>query len=358
MKPLGNAQRREALAALGLDDEALQIYERLLVQPNLAAGDLIRSCGIGKARVAPLLRHLESKGLVSRSPERVPRYRATPPDLGIGALVARRQSELQTALSLAEHLATKRPPDDAAEPDELSVELVTGRDALLRVISQSYGSAKREILEMDRPPYLNTDEQHDEMRTQVFARGVGFRTIVDTGALKLPGRIAHIRESVRAGEETRILDDVPIKAAIIDRRMALVPLHLKCASVSGLILRPSLLLDLLCAHFDLLWQQAAPFGKNGSDGAASVVDEDEFAQLVVLLANGNADKVIWQRLRLSQRTFERRLAALQEKLGAKTRFEAGWKAAVHLLRLDERRASRQAPSSAPKPGRGQGPEEG
>lgn len=349
MKLFGNTRREEALAALGLEEKALQIYELLLAQQNLAAADLAHGCKIDKASIGPLLKNLESKGLVSRSPERVPRYRAAPPDLGIGALVARRQSELQTALTLAEHLAARRLSVEPAESDELSVELITGREALLRVISQSYDSAKREILEMDRPPYLNTVDEHDEMRAGIFARGVSFRTIVATAALKLPGRIAHVHESVRAGEETRILDDVPIKAAIIDRRMALVPLHLKSARVCGLILRPSLLLDVLCAHFDLLWQQAVPFEGGHEEGARSILDYGEFAQLVSMLASGHADKAIWQRLHLSQRTFERRLALLQERLGARTRFEAGWKAAVNTLRLREPRAECLPAAPMPKP---------
>lgn len=351
MNPLGNAQRKEALSAIGLDENELQIYELLLAQPNLVASDVAEVCGVGNARAMQLLRSLELNGLVSRSPERVPRYRAAPPDLGIGALVAKRQSELQTALTLAEQLATRRPSSKTTDSGELTVELITGREALVRVISQSYDSAKHEILEMDRPPYLNTYEQHDEMRVQIFGRGVSFRTIVDTAALKLPGRVQHIRDSIAAGEDTRLLNGVPIKAAIIDRRMALVPLHLKSASESGLILRPSLLLDVLCSHFELLWRQSVPFGKDPQDASQSVDEQDEFAQLIVLLANGHADKAVWQRLGLSQRTFERRMAELHERLGAKTRFEAGWKAAMQMLKLDGRDGTQEASADASRSNR-------
>lgn len=321
--------RIDAMAAIGLHEEELRIYELLLERPGATSGDIAAATGRSTPHVRQWIRNIEHKGLVSRSPERPPRYRAAAPDLAIGALVAKRQGDLQTALALAEQLGKKKPLSEDRGDDELTVELITGDDALQHAIEQIYRSANREILELDRPPYLNTFQQHDSMREPVIRRGVSYRTIVDTRGLEVPGRAQHIRSSIAAGEQTRIYQGVPIKAAIVDRRLALVPLHLKHANQSGLLMRPSLLLDMFYTYFEMLWEQATPFesGVNPCANGDSAEAADQ-GQLILLLAAGLRDKAVAHRLRLPARTLERRIAALQKQLHASTRFQAGWKAAM------------------------------
>ncbi|HWU71360.1 MAG TPA: helix-turn-helix domain-containing protein [Pseudoxanthomonas sp.] len=325
-------ERADALAAIGLHEEALRVYELLLERPGATSTDIAAATGWSVPQVRQWIKDIERKGLASRSPERPPRYRAAPPDLGIGALVAKKQGDLQAVLALAEQLGKKKPLTEDRGDDELTVELITGDDALQHAIEQIYRSANKEILELDRPPYLNTFQQHDTMREPVIRRGVSFRTIVDVRALDFPGRVQHIRSSIAAGEQTRVFQGVPIKAAIVDRRLALVPLHLKHATKSGLLMRPSLLLDMFCSHFEMLWEWATPFdtGVNppANGNSAEAVDQE---QLILLLAAGLRDKAVAHRLRLPARTLERRVAALQKQLHASTRFQAGWKAAMRSL---------------------------
>jgi predicted DNA-binding transcriptional regulator len=323
----------EALRALDMQADELKVYEGLLERPGSTPADIASVAEISAANVRRLLADLESKGLVTRSPERNAKYHAVAPELAFGALVALRQSGLQAALGLAERLAQIRPLGNVTNGDELTVELITGRDALLRVIGQFYENAKFEILEFDRPPYVNPFENHNDMHVSMQDRKVVCRTICDTTKLEWPGGPQHIQDCLMAGEEQRMYEGVPIKAAIIDRRMALVPLHLKSANDSGLLLRPSLLLDTLCAHFDMLWQLAVPVSANGANGNhVGSVEAAELDQLVALLANGLKDQVVANRLKISERTFERRVALLQKQLKANTRFQAGWNAAMRAMR--------------------------
>ncbi|MGO4261051.1 helix-turn-helix domain-containing protein [Lysobacter sp. TAB13] len=315
-----------ALSVIDLHADELEIYSFLLEHPNSSLPAILASTGVSAVYAQQWMEHLERKGLISRSIDQQPRYRATPPDLGFGALVAKRQSDLQAVLALAGQLSQKKPLSKDALEDELTVELITGRDALVRTLEQMHHHAKQEILELDRPPYITTYEQHDTMRAPVIDRNVVFKTIVDARGLEAPGRVAHIRESISAGEQTRVFRGVPIKAAIIDRSMALVPLHLNSASDSGLLLRQSLLLDLLCAYFDMLWEQAIVF--EADSGEHKPIAGPTTGELIALLASGLQDKTIAQRLRLSERTLGRHIADLQKQLNARTRFQAGWRASM------------------------------
>jgi hypothetical protein len=327
-----NRTEMDALRALDMNEDELRVYEILLEHPGSMPADVVSASHFSSNHIRRLLVELETKGLVTRSPERVAKYHAVAPELAFGALVALRQSGLQAALGLAERLAKIRPSSSNDSGDELTVELITGRDALMRVIGQFYGNAKHEILEFDRPPYVNPFESHNAMHVSMQDRKVICRTICDTTKLDWPGGAQHIQDCLAAGEEQRLYEGVPIKAAIIDRRMALVPLHLKTANDSGLLLRPSLLLDTLCAHFDMLWQIAAPVSADGTIEANGGRSESaELEQLIALLANGLKDQVIASRLKISARTFERRVSLLQKRLKANTRFQAGWNAAMRVM---------------------------
>lgn len=336
MQNQANRTETDALLALDMKADELKIYECLLERPGSTPADVVVASNFSAGYVRRLLSVLETKGLVTRSPERVAKYHAVAPELAFGALVAVRQSGLQAALSLAERLAKIRPQSSGDSGDELTVELITGRDALMRVIGQFYENAKHEILEFDRPPYVNPFESHNAMHVSMQDRNVVCRTICDTTKLDWPGGAQHIQECLAAGEEQRLYEGVPIKAAIIDRRMALVPLHLKTANDSGLLLRPSLLLDTLCAHFEMLWQLAAPVGADGTaDSNGGRSESAELEQLTALLANGLKDQVIASRLKISARTFERRVSLLQKRLKANTRFQAGWNAAMRLAKRSQ-----------------------
>jgi predicted DNA-binding transcriptional regulator len=322
----------DALQAIGLKEDELRVYKVLLEHPGAKPAEIVMDGSFSAPYVRRLLGELERKSLVTRTPEKVASYRAVAPELGFGALVAHRQADLQAVMSMAEQLTKIRPLNGAHEKDELTVELITGRDALMRVIAQFYESAQHEILEFDRPPYLNTSEGHAAMHVGAHDRHVVCRTIVDASTFENKEGKQNVWRCAMDGEEIRLYDGVPIKAAIIDRRMALVPLHLKNVNESGLLLRPSLLLDTLCAHFEMVWELAAPIGV---DGTAEVElhrsDNGELDQLLAMLANGLKDKVIASRLQISQRTFDRRVSSLQKKLKAHTRFQAGWNAAMRAM---------------------------
>jgi hypothetical protein len=80
--------------------------------------------------------------------------------------------------------------------------------------------------------------------------------------------------------------------------------------------------------FDLLWRQASPLtwwrpGTEPGDG----VDHE----LLDLLGTGMKDEAIARELGIGVRTLGRRLAALLEALGARTRFQAGLQASRRSL---------------------------
>ena len=76
------------------------------------------------------------------------------------------------------------------------------------------------------------------------------------------------------------------------------------------------LLDALAALFESVWQRAIPVPE-------LVSPADEHRHLLMLLASGLKDEAIARQLGIGERTVRRRVAALADRLGARTRMQLG-----------------------------------
>jgi DNA-binding CsgD family transcriptional regulator len=137
-----------------------------------------------------------------------------------------------------------------------------------------------------------------------------------------------------AGEQARVLPDVPTKMALVDDRVAILPLSSGSGpdpSPSFVILHRSAVLDALSALFETLWTVALPFRLEGVESADPDPDHlsSEERLLVSLLTAGLPDEAIARQTGVSYRTLQRRLRALMERAHAQTRFQLGIHAAAH-----------------------------
>jgi DNA-binding CsgD family transcriptional regulator len=164
-------------------------------------------------------------------------------------------------------------------------------------------------------------------------RGVLCRTIYEGVGLSEEWHRRLVREGVRIGEEVRVLIRVPVKIAIADRRQALVPLQLDEPGAGALVVHQSPLLDALCALFDTLWSRAAPLRRTvhvveGDQEAGGLALSESDREILFLLSAGLKDEAIARSLRVSRRTVQRRVSEVMDRLGARTRFQAGMQAVV------------------------------
>ncbi|NUT32689.1 MAG: LuxR family transcriptional regulator [Hamadaea sp.] len=309
------------LEALGVapDDEAL--YRTLLREPGLTLADLAERVARGPRPVRQTLQRLADFGLISGLPGRPTRYVAARPDTAIEALVARRQQELLTVRQSAQALLAEVPAERRHRPEE-ELEIVFGRAAVAARFQRLQQTARHELLVLDRPPYAQDPREPNPGEDDLLGRGVRLRGIYAPEAFEIPGALALVTAAVAAGEEARVCDDVPLKLAIADRSAAILPFTADRDAMvdSALVVYASTLLDALIRLFDLLWDVSAPLFPATAAGA-----DDE--PLLTLLAAGLKDEAIARQLGVSVRTVHRRTSDLMERLGARTRFQAGLAAA-------------------------------
>jgi sugar-specific transcriptional regulator TrmB/DNA-binding CsgD family transcriptional regulator len=325
------------LEVLGVDRWGEEAYFALVNGTPLAADELASVTTIERNALGGVLQRLEDRGLICRVPGRPVRYAALPPDSAIEVLLLSRERDIKRVRALAHHLGERyrgaRSGRNAAE----LIEVISGPDGVARSGQQLLRRAKHTIRGIDAPPYARPiDGEQVSSTANVLERGVGMRFIHDRDTLRMAGHARKIEREMAAGEEVRILANVPMKMILADEELGLIPLRATPRVLDSCILvHPSSLLDALSTLFEMLWQQAQPFmaGQASTGDAASFVSHDsdgeksplsdEERRIVSLLALGLPDEAIARQLDMGHRTVQRRIQALMLRLSATSRFQAG-----------------------------------
>jgi DNA-binding CsgD family transcriptional regulator len=319
------------LSVLGLTPEQERVYEALATSAKREPEALASALDLPLAVVSTALEKLLRLGLAVADPGEAESLSVAPVELAVDALVRSQQEALDRAQAFSRELAQRAARSGEVHRPEQLVSVVVGREAMGSISQQLQRSAREEVLTLDRPPYL---APHSELGVGVdpeqqvrMAAGVKYRTVFDQSLLDDAGIVARIRRDMAAGEEGRVLADLPLKLMVVDRTLALLPL----LSGSGddqpaaLLIRPSVLVDSLVALFEALWRAAPPLRLDG--GAVAEDEEEREARTVVgLLAAGLGDARIAHTLGVSERTVRRKVATALTLLGAETRFQAGLRA--------------------------------
>jgi DNA-binding CsgD family transcriptional regulator len=302
------------LEKVGVAPEHEAVYRALLGAPGSSRSELTREVGADPDDVWASVLVLEELGLITRTTDVPPRLIAARPDAAIGVLVARRRLELDRVEAEARELVREMQVREQHRPDNL-VEVVVSREAIATRFDQLMSETTEELLVLDRPPYAAGAESSDRTVRGLLRDGVAVRGIYSPDSLAVPGAIDAAYSAANAGECSRTHPHVPMKLAVFDRRAALLPLSMNQLVDSALVVHECSLLDALVQMFLLLWDQALPVVQGPT--------RDLDARLLTLLIAGLKDEAIARQLGLSARTVRRRLAALMDLIGARTRFQAG-----------------------------------
>ncbi|RIQ11168.1 LuxR C-terminal-related transcriptional regulator [Jiangella rhizosphaerae] len=310
------------LESVGVEPDDEAVYRALLGTPECTVAELAAGTGRDQAAIRRSVARLEELGMLSRTAHRPARLIPARPDVAVEVLVARRQAELERARSAAAGLVAEMQSPARYRPENL-VEVIVGQPAIAARYAQLQNGTERELLVLDRPPYAAEPADSDSRERQLLRSQVDVRVIYSPESLALPGGVDVALDAAAAGERARVHPRVPIKLAVSDRSIALLPLAMDQMRGSALVVRESALVEALAQLFHLLWDQAMPLvSTTADDGAGTGVDR----RLLTMLAAGLKDDAIARQLDVSSRTVGRRVAELMARLGARTRFEAGVRA--------------------------------
>ncbi|NJP35309.1 helix-turn-helix domain-containing protein [Micromonospora thermarum] len=321
------------LDVIGLTPDEEQVY-RCLVQLTAArVEELVERLRRPRAEVLARLDALRDKGLVlPTGPEPDAPLRPLAPDVPLGEALLRRQEALEAARAAVTQLTEEYRAGMRRHDADHLVEVVTGARVLRERLRDAQNAARVEVLWFCRANPIAMPGHENVEEFDALARGVRYRAIYEREMLLEPGALEDVERGVRAGENARVLDRLPVRLAIVDGRTAICPLvpERGDGEPTAAVIGRSQLLDALLALFESHWLMATPLRSStpaphpGADGYRPDAEE---ARLLSLFVAGVPDKSIASQLGVSRRTVQRRLGDLMTVAGVDTRPGLAYQAA-------------------------------
>jgi sugar-specific transcriptional regulator TrmB len=216
------------LQELGLSPYAARVLLALLRLGSANSADLARVSGVPRTSTYQVLEELSAKRLAARIPGDGPAVWTTP---GSAEVMERldaaeeerlRQHRSRTA-RLRETLAqTFAEGPTAALP---YVNLVHGTARVKALYERLLSQAQEEVLVFNRPPYTWAPGQPNPVVLETLARDVQTRVLYQAAQLEDSGAETFRREMDayhQAGVQGRVVDELPVKLAVFDRRESLL----------------------------------------------------------------------------------------------------------------------------------------
>jgi DNA-binding CsgD family transcriptional regulator len=161
-------------------------------------------------------------------------------------------------------------------------------------------------------------------------RGVRYRVLLPEQLRASPVLALRMGRLAPAGVQVRTVPVVPTDATVVDGTLAMLPGGPAPAEgeprAGGLtMVRLPSVVGTVVALFEQLWASAAPLTASDLTGDDGLSGRER--ELLALLSAGCTDESAAARLGISVRTVRRMMAAIMTRLGARSRFQAGLKAA-------------------------------
>ncbi|MQS15786.1 helix-turn-helix transcriptional regulator [Streptomyces kaniharaensis] len=307
------------------------VYEEMLSHTALGVDELAAKLDVEPDRIRDCLDRLFALQLVQASFEAPSRFTVVDPVLGMKRLLEQQHEELvrshrQAAGSQQALIRILAGAGGGAQQAD-GVERLAGLDSVQGRLERLALEAGDEILTFmpggpQSPASLEAAVRNDAL---VLQRGVAIRTIGLDSVRGDAATLRYTRALVGQGGEFRTAAALPTRMVVVDRTYALVPIDPADSRKGALFLSAPGMIAPLLALFEREWGAAVPLGSDPSD--ASYVPSEQERSLLALLAQGHTDESAAGQLHISARTARRIMAALIERLGARSRFEAGLRAA-------------------------------
>jgi DNA-binding CsgD family transcriptional regulator len=136
-----------------------------------------------------------------------------------------------------------------------------------------------------------------------------------------------MRQLTGGGAEIRTAATVPMSALVVDAGVVVFPVApaRSRGRVGVVSVRLSSVVTTAVELFERVWADAVPLGR--ATGTEDDEPDDRERELLALLLAGCTDQSAAYKLGISVRTVRRMVADLMERLGARSRFQAGARAA-------------------------------
>ncbi|MGH3368666.1 MAG: TrmB family transcriptional regulator [Nocardioidaceae bacterium] len=288
---------RHEFAALGLSPYELRVLLALMRLGSANTLQLSRVADVPRTSCYQVLESLVARRLAVRLPgERVAMWAAAEREDVFERLEAALEAAHAERLrEHRDHAAAARTLLDAWAPQTHSVALpyvhmLTAPPEVKHAYDEMLAGAQRELLMFTRPPYVVVPGQPKSPVLEMLARGVEARVLYQADKWEEPEAHAARQELSayhEAGVQARMVDSLPIKLVIVDRRVTLVGMTDPVAPEAGypiaLLIEHPGYAAIEAQGFERLWDASRPLSPVPSPTAkGEVIDLGDLEDLVEL----------------------------------------------------------------------------
>lgn len=320
------------LEELGLDSRAEAVYRLMLMHRDWGVREIAVSLRTSESEVRDLLSRLADLTLLRQSLDSPDEMRPVNPEVGLQLLLERQHAELlerQQRLAETKAAVSQLIADYMEVPragDYEGAERLDGMDAIQSRLEKLARSAESACLSFmpggaQSAQSLAASRPLDE---HMLRRGTSVLTVYLASVRNDPATLGYARWLTEHGGEVRTVPTLPLRMVLFDYAVALVPIDLGNTRRGAVQLTVPGAVAALIALFEQVWHSAVPLGDESRRADGDLTSPER--ELLRLLAQGVTDEVAARELGISLRTERRMMATLMQRLGARSRFEAGMRA--------------------------------
>lgn len=251
----------------GLQEYEAKAYYILLSQGNLNAKEVSLKTDIPQSKVYSILSKLIKKGICSRVPGQEKKYKALEPKVAFSPMKHELEKKQVNMKNMVDTLGEIYIKESNKTIDDY-IEVLTNNEQIQEKYLSLKNQSTQELIAFVKPPFAhegnaNKLEKQEKVDSDRLKKGVVSRAIYEIPkGDNISFLIPHIQKSVNSGEEARMLESVPLKLHIFDRRYVLMALNNVNNSNSNLTMLAIEHIDLAHANiilFEHLWEKAIPF---------------------------------------------------------------------------------------------------
>jgi DNA-binding CsgD family transcriptional regulator len=318
---------------LGLTSVQEAVYRTALDGPHLSDEEIAQKLDLGVDEVRTVLVTLLDMRIMRESHEEPGRLVAVDPVVGLQDLLAReheqlmeRQQQIAASQSLVLRMLAERDLSVGATTGD-GVQRLVGVDVVQQRLERLSRDVQRSVMTF-MPGGAQSSAALEAARVndaRALGRGVTIRTIGLDSIRENDGTLSYARWLADGGGEFRTAPVLPPRMVVVDQRMALVPIDPRDTRRGALFLTEPGVVVSLVALFEQVWEVATPLGADRHPDREGLSPQEK--KLLMLIAQGHTDESAAGKMFISPRTARRMMASIMERLGARSRFEAGVRAA-------------------------------
>jgi len=255
---------------LGVSDTEAKIYRALLERRELSALEIHELTHVPRTKVYEVTQKMMLRGMcLEKQMGRKKKYQAVEPKRALNNLVKPLESQLDEQKTIAA-IVTKMidPIYDRGmnKVEDLEyIEIIHDRPSIHERYVSLVRNTRKELLGFVKPPFAHRPTrkklvEQENAEYEILKKGAIIRVLYEfPDSAELAERLQHIRSVAKRGERSRVIEHLPIKMYIFDKRYVLMALAnaKEAASLLTMVVvdHPGLA-EAGTLLFNYLWEQA------------------------------------------------------------------------------------------------------